>query len=150
EMLSVALGPGLLGMVYDGLQNPLKPLAERDGFFLARGREMPALDHKKRWLFSPIRKRGDKLQAGDVIGTVKENRFTHKIMIPFGESGTVELTSISSGEFTINEPVARIKDTTGRDRDLTLVQRWPVRKPLPEKLLRLGRCERLFPQIPLT
>ena len=145
EMLSATLGPGLLGMVYDGLQNPLKVLAERDGFFLPRGKSVPSLDASRRWTFSPSRKSGDRLHAGDVLGTVDEHRFKHKIMVPFGEAGEVEIISIQSGEFTVNDAVARIRDATGRQRDLTMSQQWAVRRPLPEKLLRLQLSERSYP-----
>jgi len=150
EMLSAALGPGLLGMVYDGLQNPLNALAERDGFFLARGKTVASLDPTRRWSFVPSRKTGERLHAGDVIGSVAEHRFTHKIMIPFAEAGEVELISIQQGEFTVDEPVARFRDAAGRQRDVTLAQRWPVRRPLPEKLLRHGLCERRYPAEPLS
>ena len=149
EMLSANLGPGLLGMVYDGLQNPLKALAQRDGFFLVRGQSVAPLDAAQRWAFAPGRKVGERLRAGDVIGTVQERRFIHKIMLPFGEPGEVELASIQSGEFTVNEPVARIRDAAGRQRDVTLSQAWPVRRPLPERLLRRGLCERRYPTQPL-
>lgn len=149
QMLSVTLGPGLLGMVYDGLQNPLRVLAERDGFFLARGRAAEALDRTRRWSFVPAREPGARLQAGDVLGTVAEHRFTHKIMVPFGEPGVVELVSIEGGELTVSDPVARIRDAAGHVRELTMAQPWPVRRPLPEKLLRRGLCERQFPRDPL-
>ena len=150
EMLSATLGPGLLGMVYDGLQNPLKALAQRDGFFLVRGQSVAPLDPTQRWPFVPSRKAGERLRAGDSIGTVQERRFIHKIMLPFGEPGEVELASIQSGEFTVNEPVARVRDAAGRPRELTLSQAWPVRRPLPERLLRRGLCERRYPGQPLT
>jgi len=150
EMLSATLGPGLLGMVYDGLQNPLQVLAKRDGFFLVRGQSMAPLESTQRWPFVPGRKVGERLRAGDVIGTVPEHRFVHKIMLPFGEPDEVELTSIQSGEFTVNEPVARIRDRAGRQREVTLSQAWPVRRPLPERLLRRGLCERRYPTEPLT
>jgi V/A-type H+/Na+-transporting ATPase subunit A len=145
EMLSAKLGPGLLGMVYDGLQNPLEAVAKRDGFFLPRGKSIAPLDQTHRWTFVPSRKTGERLRAGDVIGTVAEHRFQHKIMVPFGEPGEVELSSIQSGEFTINDPVARIGDAGGRQRDLTMLQEWPVRRALPEKLLRRRICERDYP-----
>ena len=145
EMLSATLGPGLLGMVYDGLQTPLAALAKRDGFFLVRGKPVAPLDSERKWTFVPSRKEGDRLRAGDVIGTVRENRFTHKIMIPFGERGDAELLSIQGGEFTIDESVAHIRDAFGHERDLTLLQRWPVRRPLPERLLKRGLCERRYP-----
>jgi V/A-type H+-transporting ATPase subunit A len=150
EMLSATLGPGLLGTVYDGLQNPLDALAKRDGFFLARGKAAVPLDPSRKWSFVPSRKAGERLRPGDVLGSVAELRFTHKIMLPFAERGDAELVSIRGGEFTIDDPVVRIRDAAGRQRELTLVQRWPVRRPLPEKLLRRGSCERLYPTAPLS
>jgi V/A-type H+-transporting ATPase subunit A len=149
-MLSAVLGPGLLGMVYDGLQNPLEALAGRDGFFLARGRSMAPLDQTRRWTFRPVRKTGEHLRAGDVIGTVAEHRFVHKIMIPFGEPGEVELISVREGEFTVNDTVGRIRDAAGRERELFMTQQWPVRRPLPERMLRHGMCERRFSEEPLS
>jgi V/A-type H+-transporting ATPase subunit A len=98
----------------------------------------------------PSRKSGERLHPGDVIGTVDEHRFKHKIMLPFAEPGDAELISIQGGEFTINDTVARIRDAAGRQRDLTIAQRWPVRRPLPEKLVRRGLCERLYPTEPLS
>jgi V/A-type H+-transporting ATPase subunit A len=150
EMLSATLGPGLLGMVYDGLQNPLEALAERDGFFLARGKSIPPLDQSRRWTFVPSVKEGARLRAGDVIGTVPEHRFQHKIMVPFGEQGEVQISSIRGGEFTVTDPVARITDSAGRRRNLLMSQEWPVRRPLPERLLRRGLCERRYPVEPLS
>ena len=150
DMLSATLGPGLLGTVYDGLQNPLNALAKRDGFFLARGKSAAPLDPSRKWSFVPSKKPGERLRPGDVFGSVAEHRFTHKIMLPFAERGDAELVSIRGGECTIDDPVARIRDATGRQRDLTLVQQWPVRRPLPEKLLRRGSCERLYPTSPLS
>jgi len=144
-MLSATLGPGLLGTVYDGLQNPLNALAQRDGFFLARGKAVDPLDTSRTWKFVPRRKTGEHMRAGDVIGTVAEHRFTHKIMVPFGEPGEVELLSVQNGEFTVKDPVARIRDAGGRERDLTMAQPWPVRRPLPERLLRRRLCERCYP-----
>jgi V/A-type H+-transporting ATPase subunit A len=149
QMLSATLGPGLLGMIYDGLQNPLKALAERDGFFLVRGKAVEPLNPERRWKFVPTRKAGERLRAGDVIGTVAEHRFTHKIMVPFSEPGEVQLLSIQAGEFTVKDPVARVVNASGRERALTLSQEWPVRRPLPERLLRRGLCERRYPTQPL-
>jgi V/A-type H+-transporting ATPase subunit A len=150
QMLSATLGPGLLGMIYDGLQNPLKALAERDGFFLVRGKAISPLDLSRTWTFVPSRKPGERLRAGDVIGTVAEHRFTHKIMIPFAEPGDVELSDIEGGDFTVAEPVAHIVTAAGRQRPVTLAQEWPVRRPLPERLLRRGLCERRYPVAPLS
>jgi V/A-type H+-transporting ATPase subunit A len=150
QMLSATLGPGLLGMIYDGLQNPLEALAQRDGFFLVRGKAVAPLDLTRKWKFVPSRKPGERLRAGDVIGTVDEHRFTHKIMIPFAEPGDVELCDIEGGEFTVDAPVAHIVNAAGRQRAVTLSQEWPVRRPLPERLLRRGLCERRYPVEPLS
>ena len=150
ELLSATLGPGLLGTVYDGLQNPLQALAKRDGFFLKRGEQVAPLDATRKWSFTSSCKVGARLNAGDVLGRVQEHRFIHKIMVPFGEPGEVEVVSIQDGEFTVHEPVARIRDAAGRERELTLSQAWPVRRQLPEKLLRRGLCERRYPAQPLT
>jgi V/A-type H+-transporting ATPase subunit A len=150
QMLSATLGPGLLGMIYDGLQNPLEALAKRDGFFLVRGKAVAPLDLSRKWTFVPSRKPGERLRAGDVIGTVAEHRFAHKIMIPFAEPGDVELAAIESGDFTVEEPVAHIVTAAGRRRAVTLSQEWPVRRPLPERLLRRGLCERRYPVEPLS
>ena len=150
QMLSATLGPGLLGMIYDGLQNPLEALAQRDGFFLVRGKAVAPLDLTRKWTFVPSRKPGERLRAGDVIGTVAEHRFTHKIMIPFAEPGDVELSAIEGGDFTVAEPVAHIVNAAGRQRPVTLSQEWPVRRPLPERLLRRGLCERRYPVEPLS
>jgi V/A-type H+-transporting ATPase subunit A len=150
QMLSATLGPGLLGMIYDGLQNPLEALAQRDGFFLVRGKSVAPLDLTHKWTFVPSRKPGERLRAGDVIGTVSEHRFTHKIMIPFAEPGEVELCAIEGGDFTVDAPVAHIVNAAGRQRPVTLSQEWPVRRPLPERLIRRGLCERRYPAEPLS
>ncbi|MEA1938932.1 MAG: V-type ATP synthase subunit A [Pseudomonadota bacterium] len=149
ELLSVALGPGLLGRVYDGLQNPLNILAGEHGFFLPRGHYVTALDTAHKWSFQAGARTGDMLQAGDVIGTVQEGRFAHKIMIPFDQSGVVEVTWIQSGNFTVNETVARIKNAKGNEQALTMTRRWPVRRPVPEQLLNKRLAERLYPNEPL-
>ena len=96
------------------------------------------------------RKIGERVRPGDTLGTVQEHRFAHKIMVPFGEPGEAELSSIREGEFTVNEPVARIRNAQGRERPLMLSQTWPVRRQLPERLLRRGLCERQYPNQPLT
>jgi len=149
EMLSVALGPGLLGTIYDGLQNPLKTLADLDGFFLRRGRYIEPLDTQHRWAFTPVRRAGEKLRAGDTLGTVKERHIVHKIMVPFAEPGELELTWIQSGNCTVNEPVARVRDAAGRQRELSMTQTWPVRRPLPAAMLPRRLVDRLYPSEPL-
>ncbi len=149
ELLSVTLGPGLLGQVYDGLQNPLAGLAAGYGTFLPRGVVVAPLDPERKWSFQSTARMGDRLRAGDVLGTVQEGRFTHKIMIPFAEPGEVSLDWIQQGTFTIDTAVARIRDARGNTRSLTLTQEWPVRRPLPQGLLERRLSERLFPEEPV-
>jgi len=150
EMLSVVLGPGLLGQVFDGLQKPLSVVAREYGFFLPRGVDFFPLDLKKKWAFMPVVSRGDTLFAGQAIGTVQEGLFTHKIMIPFREPEEVVVTWIKQGSFTVDTPVARIQSSDGTERDLTLFQKWPVRRPIPEVMMRKRRSERLYPWKPMT
>ncbi|MDJ0728981.1 MAG: V-type ATP synthase subunit A [Crocosphaera sp.] len=149
ELLSVTLGPGLLSQVYDGLQNPLSELATDYGTFLPRGVYASALNPQQKWSFVPTVKIGDRLKAGDVIGTVAEGRFTHKIMIPFDEPTEVTVDWIQQGSVTIETPIARIKDQNGKERSLTLTQQWPVRRPLPQQLLDKRFSQRLYPQEPM-
>lgn len=150
EMLSVTLGPGLLSQVFDGLQNPLEVIATKHGFFLPRGVVVFPLNQNKKWLFTPSVRVGDKLMAGQSIGSVPEGRFTHKIMIPFNISDTVDITHIREGNFTVNEPIARIKTSKGVEHELTLAQPWPVRRPVPEKMLKNRVVRRVYPHEPLT
>jgi len=150
EMLSVELGPGLLGQVYDGLQNPLDKLASEFGYFLPRGVESPALDKNSKWAFTPIVQTGAVLHASSVIGTVPERGYTHKIMVPFDIQEEVVVTWIQEGNVTVDEPVAKIKLASGKERSLTLKQRWPVRKALPKNLLKQNIAERKYPQEPLV
>ena len=149
EMLSVDLGPGLLGQVYDGLQNPLNELASGFGYFLPRGVALSALDVNRLWTFSPKVDVGTRLRAGSVLGTVQERRITHKIMVPFDVNGIVEVTWIQAGSVTVNEPVAKIKQDNGKERTITLKLRWPVRKALPAHLLKERIVNREYPSKPL-
>ncbi len=139
DMLCVALGPGLLTKVYDGLQNPLNLLAEKAGFFLQRGLYLDALDMESMWDFTPIAKPGDKVVAGDYLGSVPEGIFTHYIMVPFRFAGTWEVLSVApAGSRKITDPVARLRSEDGEERDVTMVQYWPVKLPIScyrEKLL---------------
>ncbi len=150
QLVSVFLGPGLLGEVFDGLQNPLAILAHDHGFFLPRGVDVFPLDQKKKWDFTPTVSTGDKLVAGQPIGTVQEGLFVHKIMIPFNEPEAVEVTWIHQGSFAVNTPVARIQTAGGAERELTMVQSWPVRRPIPEAMIRRRHAERLYPTEPMT
>ena len=139
DMLCVALGPGLLTKVYDGLQNPLNLLAEKAGFFLQRGLYLDALDMESVWDFTPIAKPGDKLVAGDYIGSVPEGIFTHYIMLPFRFAGSWEVVSVApAGPRKITDTVAHVRSADGEERDVSMVQYWPVKLPIScykEKLL---------------
>ncbi len=150
EMLSVVLGPGLLGQVYDGLQNPLESIAIQHGTFLPRGAAMPALDYNKKWSFVPRVQTGARLRAGGLLGTVQEGRFAHKIMVPFDQQGEIEVTWIQEGSVTLDTPVVRIRDRHDREHSLDLTRRWPVRRPLAEYMLRSRDIERLYPHELMT
>lgn len=129
EMLSADLGPGLLGQIYDGLQNPLPVLAEQAGWFLKRGIYANGLDMDKKWEFTPTAKVGDTLRAGEYFGTVPEGPFTHKIFIPFNLIGTYTIKSIAEkGEYDLKETVAVVTDERGKDISLTMTFKWPVKR----------------------
>ncbi|MEN3202972.1 MAG: V-type ATP synthase subunit A [Atribacterota bacterium] len=129
EPLSVELGPGLIGRIFDGTQRPLELIRDRAGDFIARGVELPALDRSKKWVFQPVVAPGDSVEPGDILGTVQESKtIVHKIMVPFGISGKVK--EIRSGSFTVEETIA-VLESDGREIPLTLLQRWPVRTPRP-------------------
>ncbi|MFC1480006.1 V-type ATP synthase subunit A [Candidatus Omnitrophota bacterium] len=131
KMLSVQLGPGLLTQIYDGLQNPLPELAEKFGFFLPVGVELKALSSDQEWKFTPLAKKGDKVIAGSVLGTVPEGIFKHKIMVPFDllEEYTIEEIT-PPGSYTIEEKIARLKDAKGKTLDVTMTFDWPVKIPI--------------------
>ena len=132
EPMSVELGPGLIGSIYDGIQRPLEGIMKIAGSTITRGIEVPALDREKKWDFVATAKPGDKVTGGDVIGTVQETSVVlHKIMIPPTMSGTIE--SIQSGEFTVLDTVAVLVDDKGEKHNLTMVQKWPVRVGRPYK-----------------
>jgi V/A-type H+-transporting ATPase subunit A len=149
-MLSVELGPGLLGQVFDGLQLPLAALAESHGFFLPRGAEVDAVDRGKKWKFEPSASIGDSLVAGQTLGSVQEGPFLHKIMVPFDEPEAVELTWIRGGSFTVDEHIARIRRSDGEETELTMCRRWPVRQPVPQGMFQRRLAERLYPSEPIT
>ena len=139
--LSVELGPGLIGSIYDGIQRPLNEIMKVAGNNLTRGVEVPSLDHKKKWRFTPTVKAGDSVNPGDVIGTVNEtNAVLHKSMVPNKVSGTVK--SIKEGEFTIDQTVA-VVEKDGKTADITMAVKWPVRIGRPYK-------RKLSPDILLT
>lgn len=130
QPLSVVVGPGLIGSIYDGIQRPLGDLRKRDGDFIKRGTTSPRIDHDRLWSFKPIRKVGDKVVAGDVLGEVPETPLiVHRILVPHHIiSGEVQ--EIASGEFTVDDVVAQIKTSRGLE-PVTMAQDWPVRKARP-------------------
>lgn len=150
RLLSVKLGPGLLGRVVDGLQNPLEALAQGHGTFLPRGVEVPGLEAAAKWSFTSSVRIGDKVSGGDTIGTVPETSISHKIMVPFDVDEPLEVVWIRDGLATVDEPVARLRDPSGGERELTLAQPCPVRIALPHRLLARGASVRLYPETPLV
>jgi V/A-type H+-transporting ATPase subunit A len=150
RLLSIKLGPGLLGRVFDGLQNPLEVLAQGHGVFLPRGVQAPGLDPSARWSFTPSVKVGDKVSGGGAIGSVPETTIVHKIMVPFDIDEKMEVTWLRGGITTVDEPIARLRETTGRERELTLAQEWPVRVPLAHGMFARGASTRLYPTAPMV
>ena len=130
EPLSVELGPGLIEAMFDGIQRPLDAFMEAAGSsFLTKGVSVPSLNRSNKWEFKPVVSVGDMVSAGDVIGTVQETTVVlHKIMVPYGVEGKVK--SIEAGEFTVDQKVCVVETANG-DRELTLMQKWPVRKGRP-------------------
>ncbi len=128
--LSVQLGPGLIGSIFDGIQRPLDVVRNETGDFIARGAKAQGLDRKKKWDFKASVKKGDKVSAGTVIGTVEETpTVQHRVMVPPGLEG--EITVIESGKFTVIDDVAEIKDSSGKTHKIQMLQEWPVRKKRP-------------------
>jgi len=145
DLLSVELGPGLLGKIYDGLQNPLPDLAEKCGFFLQRGIYLDALDRGKKWEFTPAAKPGDSVQRGDILGVVPEGYFEHKVMVPFNLFGQYRVVSVApKGKYSIDQPVAQVEDEFKNRHDLTMSFHWPVKRAVD--------CyqQRLRPEEPLV
>ena len=129
ELLSVELGPGLLGQVFDGLQNPLPQLAEQAGYFLERGIYLDAIPDERVWAFTPVAKVGDIVRRGDVLGSVPEGPFTHKIMVPFGMYGTYTVKSIKdAGDYKLKDVVAVLADEKGEETEVSMSFQWPVKR----------------------
>ncbi len=142
EPLSVELGPGLITNIYDGIQRPLEKLRLTYGPNLLRGAVEPALDREKLWHFEATAGVGDKVTGGSVIGTVKETDIiTHRIMVPPKMQG--EITEINSGDYKVTDCVAKLRTESGEIKDLTLMQKWPVRIPRPY-------TEKLPPNVPMV
>ena len=144
HMLEATLAPGLLSRNYDGLQNDLEKM---DGLFIARGSITDPIDFEKKWEFTPLAKPGDKVSAASWLGQVKEEWVEHKIMVPFTMEGTYTVKSVvPAGEYKVTDTIAVITDADGRDHDITMVQRWPVKqavrcyreKPRPSRVMETG------------
>ncbi len=134
EPLSVELGPGLIESMFDGIQRPLEKIRAKAGDFITRGIQVDALDREKKWDFKPAKEVGDEVEAGDIIGTVKENIVVeHRVMVPIGKKGKIK--SIESGEFTVADTVC-VLETENGEESLTMMQKWPVRiqRPVKKKL----------------
>ena len=139
--LSVELGPGLITSIYDGIQRPLDDIMKVSGTNLKRGVEVPSLKRDIKWNFEPVVKAGEEVEAGDILGTVQETIVVnHKIMVPYGIKGKVK--EIKAGEFTVEEVVAVIETENG-EKELTMMQKWPVRRGRPY-------LKKLPPEMPLV
>ncbi|MDY6964777.1 MAG: V-type ATP synthase subunit A [Halobacteriota archaeon] len=138
--LSAELGPGIITNFYDGIQRPLKKIQDRTGDFITRGVRVPGLDNEKKWEFTPVAHEGTDVVEGDILGTVPESKvITHKIMVPPGVSG--KLSEINEGKFTVTDKVAVVQTEEG-DKELTMMQKWPVRIGRPYK-------DKMNPEVPL-
>ena len=131
ELLSVRLGPGLLGQIYDGLQNPLPNIAEQFGFFLPQGVVLAPLDEAAKWSFTPTAKAGDVVAPGVALGHVPEGIFEHRIMVPFSLLGEYTVEEIAApGDYTLQDTIARLKDERGATTEVTMAFNWPVKIPI--------------------
>lgn len=140
--LSVELGPGVMGCIYDGIQRPLEVIKALTGDYIARGVDVPSIDREKKWTFEPVAKVGDKVEVGDILGQVQEtSAVLQKIMVPPKFEGTIK-SIVAKGEFTITEAIAEIETADGI-KEVQMLQKWPVRKGRPYK-------EKLDPDIPLV
>ena len=150
NMLSADLGPGLLGQIYDGLQNPLPVLAQQAGWFLERGIYADGLNLEKKWEFTPTAKVGDIVRAGEHIGTVPEGPFTHKIFVPFYLIGNYTVKSIAEkGEYTVKETIAVLTDERGREIPVSMSFKWPVKRAVKCYSERLAPIETMETKVRL-
>lgn len=141
EPLSVELGPGIVGQIYDGIQRPLNKLAEQAGDFLSRGLSLPALDRNIKWDFEALVKAGDEVVGGDILGVVQEtSALQHRILVPPNLRG--KILEIKSGSYTIEEPIGILLDPEGKKIELKLMHKWPVRYQRPVR-------EKIPPRVPL-
>jgi len=132
QPLSVELAPGILGNIYDGIQRPLDLIMAMKGDFISRGIELPAIDREKEWDFKPTVKEGEKVTAGDILGVVQETEIIeHRILVPFGIEGKIE--KIREGKVKVEDTIAVIRTPEGKEKEISVLQRWPVRKMRPYK-----------------
>ncbi len=140
--LSVELGPGIMGSIYDGIERPLEIIKAESGDFIARGIQVPSIDKEKKWTFKPVVSVGDKVTGGDIIGEVEEtSAVVHKIIVPPSVSGTIK--SIVNGDYTVVDDIAEVETEDGTIEKVQMLQIWPVRKARPY-------VEKLDPDIPLV
>ncbi|MEW5817057.1 MAG: V-type ATP synthase subunit A [Spirochaetota bacterium] len=150
ELLAVELGPGLLGQIFDGLQNPLPKLAEQCGFFLQRGVYIRSLPDDKVWEFTPKVKTGDTVTRAETLGTVPEGIFEHRIMVPFNFYDTYTVESIAkAGSYTIKDTIAVLKDSRGNTLTVTMVFQWPVKRAIDAYVERLKPSEPMVTKVRL-
>ena len=148
ELLSVTLGPGLLGQVYDGLQNPLHQLAEQTGFFLKPGVYLEGLEPDRKWAFTPKVEAGASVRAADTLGTVPEGLFEHQVMVPFTLEGDLKVARVTgAGEYTVGDEIAVLTDGAGQEISVTMKQTWPVKQALSIAKRRLMPTEPLVTQV---
>ncbi|MFH1790421.1 MAG: V-type ATP synthase subunit A [Candidatus Omnitrophota bacterium] len=145
KMLSVQLGPGLLGQIYDGLQNPLPEIAQKFGFFLPVGVELAAITVGRKWQFTPKANKGDRVKGGSVLGYVEEGLFRHKIMVPFYFREEYEIDDIASQhDYAVDHTIARIRDRKNTVHNVSMLFEWPVKIPIE------AYAEKLSPKEPLV
>ena len=150
DLLCAELGPGLLGQVYDGLQNPLPLVAEQAGFFLERGVYVDPLSKATKWDFTPSAKVGDVVYRGDAVGSVPEGPFTHKILVPFDMYGSYTVKKIApAGSYTIQDEIAVLEDEKGETHTITMTFKWPVKRAVDCYAERLAPSDAMVTKIRL-
>ena len=150
DLLCAELGPGLLGQVYDGLQNPLPLVAEQAGFFLERGVYVEPLSKATKWDFTPSAKVGDVVYRGDAVGSVPEGPFTHKILVPFDMYGSYTVKKIAAeGSYTIQDEIAVLEDEKGESHTITMTFKWPVKRAVDCYAERLAPSDAMVTKIRL-
>ncbi|MGI5096736.1 V-type ATP synthase subunit A [Treponema socranskii] len=150
DLLCAELGPGLLGQVYDGLQNPLPLVAEQAGFFLERGVYVDPLSKATKWDFTPSAKVGDAVYRGDAVGSVPEGPFTHKVLVPFDMYGSYTVKKIApAGSYTIQDEIAVLEDEKGETHTITMTFKWPVKRAVDCYAERLAPSDAMVTKIRL-